>query len=60
MDGVALGIHRAHAVDAGFGGLVGVDLVETYFNNMVVTHIDASGLKVEKNKGFLEVEVHKL
>jgi hypothetical protein len=40
--------------------LVGVDLVETYFNNMVVTHIDASGLKVEKNKGFLEVEVHKL
>lgn len=58
MDCSPLGVHRPYAVHSRIGGLVRADLVKTYFDNMVVTYVDASGLEVEKYNGFLEIKIH--
>ena len=52
VDGLTLGVDRADAVDAGFGGASGQDFVKADFNDMVVTYIDACGFEVEEYDRF--------
>ncbi len=58
VDGVALGVDRAHTLHAGVGAVVGHDLVEAYLDDVVVAHLHTGGFEVEEDDGFGEVEFH--
>jgi hypothetical protein len=60
MNGIALFVDRADALDTGIGGAIGHHLVEANLDNMVVSYLDAGSLKVKEDDRFGEVKIHSV
>ena len=60
VDGLAILVDRADALDAGVGAAVGHHLMEANLDNMVVSYLDTGSLKVEEDDRFGEVKIHSV